>query len=341
MNKHPLFLTAFIAIIISTASGFLVKNLIQKYDTQIVELNNSKQTLLEINYKLQNVYSAAKKQLAGLESDVSVKNKKISLQEKLTLEQQTLISAQEKIAAEQGNSIQSLEVNLGGAKTEIEKLKKLGGEPLPKDFINSLLQATTRIKCLVSQNGDVLQFSAGSGSILGQYSAVKNKSVIMTNAHVVKSNELTNAFDCSIVFPDNVLYKATVVKRVMQGDYDFAFLSLGEPVDKNAQIPIISYENLGIGFCEFSDVNIGDLITILSFPKFVGPENAVSTGVISDILDGPIYEASAIIDSGSSGGVAILNKKKCVLGMPTWKGLGTKLGLSYIQSWPMMLNYHQ
>ena len=37
----------------------------------------------------------------------------------------------------------------------------------------------------------------------------------------------------------------------------------------------------------------------------------------------------------------ILNKKQCVVGMPTWKGLGTKLGLSYIQSWPMMLNYQK
>jgi hypothetical protein len=42
---------------------------------------------------------------------------------------------------------------------------------------------------------------------------------------------------------------------------------------------------------------------------------------------------------GSSGGVAISNKKRCVLGMPTWKGVEDKLGLGYIQSWPMMLSF--
>ncbi len=338
MNISSAFLTV-ITIITITIGSFFVRNLIKDYDSQIINLNNSQQTLLEINYQLENVYGVAKKELARLENNLQAKNKALSLQEKLTSEQQKLITVQEKISTQQNNSIQDLQTNLGGAKTEIEKLKKTGGEPLPKDFINSLLQATLRIKCLVAKNGDMLEFSAGSGSILGRYSAVNNKEVIMTNAHVAKPNSITGAFDCSILSGENVAYKATVVRRVAEANYDFAFLSLGEPIDKNAQIPIISYENLGIGFCESSEVAVGDLITILSFPKFVGPENAVSTGAISDILEGPIYEASAIIDSGSSGGVAILNKKQCVLGMPTWKGLGTKLGLSYIQSWPMMLNY--
>ncbi len=320
---------------------FWFYNVVNFHETELEILADARQNLLEINYKLLNNYESSKKRLAQLQNDLKSKDRKISLQEKLTVEQQKLIATQEKISVEQSNSIQNLKVDLGGAQTEIEKLKKVGGEPLPKDFINSLLQATIRIKCLVAQNGDILEFSAGSGSILGQYSVVNNKEVIMTNAHVVKLSGLTNTFDCSILSSDNVSYKANLVRRVAEANFDFAFFSLGEPVDKNAQIPIISYENLGIGFCEFKDVAVGDMITILSFPKFSGPENAVSTGEISDILEGPIYEASAVIDSGSSGGVAILNKKKCVLGMPTWKGLGTKLGLSYIQSWPMMLNYRK
>ena len=104
----------------------------------------------------------------------------------------------------------------------------------------------------------------------------------------------------------------------------------------------MSYDDLGIGFCEVADVEIGDRITVLSYPRFTGPENAVSEGYVANIFEedaGPIYEGSAIIDNGSSGGVAILNKKRCALGMPTWKGLGDKLGLSYMQSWPLMLSY--
>ena len=235
-------------------------------------------------------------------------------------------------------SIKGLETKLGDAASVIDELKRTGGEPLPKDFINQLLQATVRIRCNIAQlPGGSVRVRAGSGSLLGRYEAAGGDAVIMTNAHVIAKNESAGEYDCFAIFGEDTYYNVSVVRSVRESGLDFALLRLGSPVSKAA--PVISYTDLGVGFCEFEDVSLNDYITILSYPGFAGPDKAVSEGRIADVYDGPIYEASALVDQGSSGGVAILNKKRCMLGMPTWKGVGERLGLSYIQSWPMMLAY--
>ncbi|NOY35351.1 MAG: hypothetical protein GXP44_00230, partial [bacterium] len=43
--------------------------------------------------------------------------------------------------------------------------------------------------------------------------------------------------------------------------------------------------------------------------------------------------SSGIIDKGNSGGIAILNKDKCSLGIPTWVNLGEASSVGIIQSW--------
>ncbi len=319
------------------------------WSVQVMKLNSEAQTrqqkiqqeLLEANYQLGNLYRAATKENVRLAGTVKQREEKLAIQERLAGEQRRLIGAQQELSTVQVSKIGGLETELGGAKVTIEELKKQGGAPLPKNFIDSLLQATVRIRCFLSQEGNVRNYRAGSGSLLGRYNAVDYNYVVMTNAHVTRPNVATGAPDCDVVFGEGeAVYRAPVVRKVEQAGLDFAFLKLDQPKEGFASTTLVSYEELGVGFCEFKDVAIGDRITVLSFPKFTGPENAVSVGEITDILDGPIYEASAIIDQGSSGGVAILNKKKCALGMPTWEGIGARLGISYIQSWPMMLGYN-
>ncbi len=327
-----LLLLTVVSGVITAPGGFLVYKTYESLSLTQTRLQAVTQELLEINYIFEKENFRLKDVLA--------------VQERLSREQTKLINIQKQLSVEQQKSLQEkttqlggLETELSGAKLQIEDLKKVGGEPLPKDFINSLLQATIRVKCLVGISGSSQNFKAGSGSLLGRFSAVDNKIVIMTNAHVAIANQDTGQYNCRVVFGENTTYEASVVRRVVGEGLDFAFLTLGDPIHEESTVTPVSYSDLNIGFCEFRDVGVGDRITILSFPKFTGPSNAVSDGYVTNILDGPVYEASAIIDQGSSGGVALLNKERCVLGMPTWKGVGSKLGLSYIQSWPMMLSY--
>ena len=209
---------------------------------------------------------------------------------------------------------------MGDAASVIDELKRTGGEPLPKDFINQLLQATVRIRCNIAQlPGGSVRVRAGSGSLLGRYEAAGGDAVIMTNAHVIAKNESAGEYDCFAIFGEDTYYNVSVVRSVRESGLDFALLRLGSPVSKAA--PVISYTDLGVGFCEFEDVSLNDYITILSYPGFAGPDKAVSEGRIADVYDGPIYEASALVDRELRR-VAILNKKRCMLGMPTWKGWG-------------------
>ncbi|MBI3114642.1 MAG: trypsin-like peptidase domain-containing protein, partial [Candidatus Harrisonbacteria bacterium] len=305
-----------------------------RFEKEQAALRRRVDALGQENSVLKGTASALEKERAKLKETLGAQSKLLDVQGQLSTVQQQKIG-------EQGSKIGELQQTVGTVSTELERLKKLGGEPLPKDFINSLLQATARIRCTISRSGNTVNFRAGSGSLLGRYPAVGDELVVMTNAHVIADNVATGAPQCEVVFGDGSEYAADVVKRVFDDTYDFALLKLGATKSRVAVQPV-SYDDLGIGFCEVADVEVGDRITIVSYPRFTGPENAVSVGYVTNIFAedaGPIYEGSAIIDNGSSGGVAILNKKRCALGMPTWKGLGDKLGLSYMQSWPLMLSY--
>lgn len=352
-NLGVLLATTFAVVLIG--SGVFAFRTYALYQKTLARATAAEQRALETLYRFEKEQSALLRRLAIIEKETAVlKGEKITLQKerqklqetlgaqaKLVEVQGQLSTVQQQKIGEQGSKIGELQTTVGTVSTELERLKKIGGEPLPKDFINSLLQATARIRCIVGTSGNTVRSRAGSGSLLGRYLAAGDKLVIMTNAHVIVDNEVTGTPQCEVVFGDNSVYAADVVKRVFDDTYDFAFLKLGSTKSRTAVVPA-SYDDLNIGFCEEEDVEIGDRITILSYPRFVGPENAVSEGYVTNIFEdvaGPIYEGSAIIDNGSSGGLAILNKKRCALGMPTWKGLGDKLGLSYMQSWPLLLSY--
>ena len=87
--------------------------------------------------------------------------------------------------------------------------------------------------------------------------------------------------------------------------------------------------------CSDSDASVGDSVTIFGYPtsgNLLGVSETVTTGIVSGILPGPIYNTSAAIDHGNSGGIAILNKKGCELGIPTLGASGLTAGIGYIQS---------
>lgn len=351
-------LGALLAITFTVAligSGILTLRIFELYRQTATRALSAEQRALETLYKFEKEQSALLRRLTVIEKEANaLKGEKTTLQKERQKLQETLgaqskllnvqgqlSTVQQQKIGEQTTKIGELQTTVGTVSTELERLKKIGGEPLPKDFINSLLQATARIRCTISRLGNTINFRAGSGSLLGRYPAVGDELVVMTNAHVIADNVVTGSPQCEVVFGDNTTYAAEVVKRVFNDTYDFAFLKLGSTKSRTAVVPA-SYDDLGIGFCEEEDVEVGDRITILSYPRFQGPENAISEGYVTNVFEdvaGPIYEGSAVIDNGSSGGLAILNKKRCALGMPTWKGLGDKLGLSYMQSWPLLLSY--
>lgn len=74
-------------------------------------------------------------------------------------------------------------------------------------------------------------------------------------------------------------------------------------------------------YCKPEDVLVGDKVYILGYPAIGGETITVTEGIISG-YEGNFYKTSAKIDEGNSGGVAVLGKKNCYLGIPTSAAVG-------------------
>lgn len=91
-------------------------------------------------------------------------------------------------------------------------------------------------------------------------------------------------------------------------------------------------------YCTPSDVQIGDKVYILGYPAIGGETITMTEGIISG-YDNNFYKTSAKIDQGNSGGVAVLGKKNCYLGIPTSvavgeiENLGRILDLTYMEKY--------
>jgi len=119
---------------------------------------------------------------------------------------------------------------------------------------------------------------------------------------------------------------------------DVVDFTLGQSTSSStplASIPVINDTSLtGIG-SGCSDVNNGDSVTIFGYPasgNYLDVSETVTQGTISGQTPGPIYKFDGAIDHGNSGGLAVLDKSSCDLGIPTLGVSGLTAGTGYIQS---------
>jgi hypothetical protein len=94
----------------------------------------------------------------------------------------------------------------------------------------------------------------------------------------------------------------------------------------------------GMGAAGCPDAVVGDSVTVFGYPSsgnLLGISETVTKGTIAGILAGPIYKFDGAIDHGNSGGLAVLDKDSCVLGIPTLGDSGLTAGIGYIQSFQL------
>ena len=187
-----------------------------------------------------------------------------------------------------------------------------------------------------------------SGSGVSFYDSQEGLNLIESNYHVY-AGAIVGGLDptCYAVFPE----PPNFTFNEYYGDYqislyishynpniyeDAVVFELGSPLPSSTalvSIPIDSTKR-----CASTNVNVGDTITIFGYPasgNALGISETVTTGIISGILPGPIYKTNAAIDHGNSGGIAILNKDNCHLGIPTYGDSGVTAGIGYIQSYSL------
>jgi hypothetical protein len=220
---------------------------------------------------------------------------------------------------------------------ELEQ-KQASGQPaistsLPSSDINKIISSVVSVFCSADRYN--LYINYGSGSV-AEFSDVSGY-FIFTNAHIVSTIDSSSVF-CLVAFPKlpsgtpYYVYKTEFYSKSYTGGVDWALLKLTTPyAPKYSLTPIPSLSDYSS--CKFSDVNIGDKVTIFGYPVVGGDNITVTEGNISGFSGNDYKVSSGIIDKGNSGGVAILNKYKCSLGIPTWVSIGEASSVGIVQSW--------
>ncbi len=238
------------------------------------------------------------------------------------------------------DSLKSLQTKNKDLAEELEKSQnEIDRLALPQNLLNQIMSRIVWVHCEDS-NGRYER--SGSGTIGLTKNSAKGLT-ITTNFHVTGS---PTSF-CIVKFPEAPSYaKLGIPRLALIGKYDpnypevdIALLHLFDAKEKFDAFPI--------PYCQSSEIKIGDRITLLGYPSFGGNTLTITDGIISGTIQtkwGPRYKTSAKIDLGNSGGLAIDNNNRCVIGIPTWTKFGGELGealgtgesLGQIQSWEII-----
>lgn len=233
-------------------------------------------------------------------------------------------------------------------KEEVEKQKESADKTvsgkLPSDLITTIMKRTVFVYCKGPKG-------AWRGSGTTQLFWYENP-IAATNYHIADVGK-PEEVRCEIHLPlppEYSTYGKAFLAKIGKYDpnypaIDAAILNIQDVSESEKKEYFSSFP---VEFCRTEDINVGNAVTLFGYPKFGVNTLTVTDGVISGILKtdwGPKYKTSAKMDLGNSGGVAVDNKNKCVIGMPTWTQYGGEIGdliktgesLGQIQSWEMIV----
>ncbi len=187
-------------------------------------------------------------------------------------------------------------------------------------------------------NGNIYETSSGSASAVTNSNDPNNiQHGVLTNLHVLRDGNIF-AHDCDVKFlndpntinisnPSDLLMSANNIDAVILKieNPDLYILSL-PPGDKNNK-------------CQ-QDPDLGDEVVILGYPGIGSNRSITATeGIISGFEDND-YVTSAKVEHGNSGGVAILVKNDCTLGIPSFAESGSVESLARILKWQVISLLH-
>ncbi len=146
----------------------------------------------------------------------------------------------------------------------------------------------------------------------------------LTNKHVLLYKEEYSPSYCTVTLPGIKSYSIMAGDSPWSGARDIDQGSIKMPQD--AILSGITAQPLYL--CP--NVDIGDKVIVMGYPG-IGSETSITVteGIVSG-FDGDYYITSAKIDSGNSGGAAILVKDNCYLGIPSASVVGTMESLGRI-----------
>src|SRR3990167_4394984 len=189
-----------------------------------------------------------------------------------------------------------------------------------KSVITYWAQKTAYIKC---DMGDY--YSTGSGTVLKDQD--NGNIIVVSNNHVMMlNNEYSAPGGCVVGLPGNDFEpNKTGLSFFDSNGIDLASAIIPNPDDNMLAVT----KKAGVRVCD-NGAEFGDLVVILGYPS-IGAEDGltVTGGMISGYDDGH-FITDAKVEQGNSGGVAVLVKNNCFLGIPTFVKYGELESLARI-----------
>ena len=168
--------------------------------------------------------------------------------------------------------------------------------------------------------------TTGSGVLLNFPEAGGVVYAALTNRHVMVDGVNKVAKFCTVLFPERSgSFTETIGNlEVSTNGYDFGRITI-----PNADVSLAA-NSAGPGkLCTERPV-IGDEIIILGYPLIGSNEDITATEGIVSGFDGDYFVTSAKVERGNSGGPAILLRKNCLLGIPTFVQSGVLESLARV-----------
>lgn len=222
----------------------------------------------------------------------------------------------------------------------ISNNSSMSSDSLSQAVLKEIMSRIVYVKCYGAGNN--VQGSGSAGLISSA------DPIVVTNFHVVGAAGGISA-TCTINTPQPPDYSP--------GDFFSASVGLFDPNYPSIDAAVLHIQNVSqadlplfgkfpLPFCDESKVQVGDKVTILGYPGIGLNTLTVTDGIISGFIKtdfGVVYKTSSILDHGVSGGLAVLNKSACVLGIPTWEITDYQSGanLGYIESWDSIRKSNQ
>lgn len=158
------------------------------------------------------------------------------------------------------------------------------------------------------------KIQGGSGTLM-KFSDLDVINVI-TNKHVIKIDDERLPNYCDVRFPLEEIGTGYVLSvqgsnMTVSGAYDLATMPFKYPNEYTRKTTPTQDS-----ICKEKPL-IGDSIVILGYPAIGSYEDITATEGIISGYDDAYYVTSAKVESGNSGGAAILVKNNCYLGIPT------------------------
>lgn len=283
-KKHKKSLTGFALIAAIIIAGLIGVIQYVKYQVDTKENVASKKELSALVYSQKEALSVALKEIKALKEEAKLKNQKSE------------------------NKLSILESNVKNLQRETNSVNNIVEEWRP---------ITVKVGChFFYTNGKASMVIKGSGVMLETATGIE----IITNKHILSKDSTYTPDFCKIdvLGIDEPLITKLEDQEIYWGDgVDVGKLRISQPNNHITNL----IENYKAPVCT-EKAKIGDKIVVIGYPKIGSSTDVTVTDGIISGYENNYYIVSAKIESGNSGGGAILQDKNCYLGIPTFAVVG-------------------